>query len=161
MKMTLFSFKKGDIKEGDELPNIRLVDHAGEVFETDELKGKWQVYYFYPKDNTAGCTKEGREFSRLAPEFEKNGIAICGVSTDNPDTHQKFREKNDLKHRLLSDTDGGFAKRFGIKIMLGMCRRDTVIVDPEGRVDKIFRGVSPSNNPPEVLDYVLNKTGKK
>lgn len=153
--MTWFNFGSGDLKEGDSLPSVWLVDHRNEILDPHEFKGEWQVYYFYPKDNTPGCTKEGQEFSRLAPEFERNGIRIFGVSMDTPETHRSFREKKNLYHPLISDPQGEFAKRFGIRIMLGMCSRDTVIIDPELRVDKIFRGVSPSNSPQEVLDYVL------
>jgi peroxiredoxin Q/BCP len=93
---------------------VKVLDEDGrEVKLEDIILGKWTVLYIYPKDNTPGCTTEGKEFTELLPEFEKLGFQVIGVSRDSVESHRKFREKHGLKVRLLSDPNAELIKALG------------------------------------------------
>lgn len=156
----LFSFSKGKLQEGDELPeSLTLINHENkEVPVKEVVDGKWLVLYFYPKDQTPGCTAQAKAFSDYIQDFEKLGVQVVGVSSDDANSHRKFTEKHGLKVSLMSDKSGDLAKAFGVKILFGMCSRDTIIIDPDGKVDKVYKGVSPKANPLQVLDYLKQKT---
>jgi thioredoxin-dependent peroxiredoxin len=158
--MTLFSIKRSNIRPGDSLPEVIIPDDRGNDFNTANLKDKWYVLYFYPKDNTPGCTRQCKGFSMLTKEFEEAGAEVIGISRDKPGTHQEFRKKHNLTHRLLSDRKGKFAIALGVRILFGMCSRDTIVVNTEGKIDRIFRGVNPSANPGQVLDYLKLRVGQ-
>ncbi len=156
----LFSFSKAEVKEGDYIPPLKAVDDTGREINLNDFKGKWIVLYFYPKDNTPGCTKEAITYSKLKEEFERENAVVFGINTDTVESHRKFKEKHNISIPLISD-DGKIAKLFGVKMIFGICFRDTVIINPEGKVEKIYRGVDPEGNPVEVLKYIRekNKTG--
>ncbi|MES0489071.1 MAG: peroxiredoxin [Leptospirales bacterium] len=118
---------------------------------------KWTVLYFYPMDDTPGCTTQAKTFTSLYDEYDKAGIVVFGVNMDSVESHRKFKEKHALKVTLLSDPKGNLARDFGVNIILGMCSRDAVIIDPHGRVDAIHRGVSPKGSPYEIIEYIISK----
>ncbi|EDM23501.1 thioredoxin-dependent thiol peroxidase [Caminibacter mediatlanticus] len=124
-----------------------------------DLKGKWVILYFYPKDNTPGCTTEAKEFSELIDEFEKLGAVVIGVSPDSPKKHCNFIEKHGLKITLLSDEEKKVLKEYGAwgkKKNYGReyegVIRSTFIIDPEGNIVKEFRNVRAKDHATKVLE---------
>jgi peroxiredoxin Q/BCP len=158
--LMFFSFGNAKIKEGDKVPDYRLLADNGKYINLSNYRGKWIILYFYPKDNTPGCTKEAKTFSDLYDEFKKENAVIFGINTDDIKSHQKFKKKHNLKITLLSDKKGKVAKDFGVRVILGFCHRDTILINTEGKVEKIYRGVDPEGNPKEILNYIRNKNKK-
>jgi len=151
----LFNFSKAELKEGDLLfDKITLLDENGEKLNLDKFRGRWIVIYFYPKDNTSSCTKQAINYSNLIDEFESEEAIVFGVNQDSVKSHKKFKERHDLKIKLLSDVDEVLIKAFGIKVFLGACMRDTVIIDREFKVAKIAKGVSPDADANRVLKFI-------
>jgi peroxiredoxin Q/BCP len=150
----LFSFKKGALEEGDDVSQLTLNDETGQPLTFDQFNGQWMVLYFYPKDNTPGCSAQAQTFSSMLDEFHEANAEVIGISTDSEESHQKFRDKKEVKVRLLTDPGGEIAQKFGVKIVFGMCARDTVLINPQGTIEKIFKGVNPKANPGEVLSYI-------
>lgn len=150
----LFSFSSGTVEEGDDINSLTLHEDEQDKLTVKDFNGKWLVLYFYPKASTPGCTKEALTYNDLLHEFKNSDAEVIGVSTDSASSHEKFREKQNLSLRFISDPKGSLAKKFGITIMLGMCARDTVLIDPKGKVDTIYKGVDPKANAREVLNYI-------
>lgn len=134
-----------------------LQNHEGKVVNLSDYKGRWVVLYFYPKADTPGCTTQAKEYTRLMPEFEKLKVKVFGISTDKVESLQKFRKKHNLSVELLSDPKGSVAKAYGVNVIAGFCSRDTVLIDPDLKIEKIYRGVDPSADPKRVLDYIKSK----
>jgi len=135
----------GVIKEGDKLPDFSLPADDGTVVTRDSLRGTNTVLYFYPKDDTSGCTKEACDFRDAFPRFGKTDAQVIGVSPDRVASHQKFKKKYALPFRLLADEDHKLADQFGVwkeKSMYGRTymgiERTTVLLDRNGRVARIF-----------------------
>ncbi len=149
------------IKEGDIVKNFKVQADDGSIVELGKLKGKWVVLYFYPKDDTSGCTKEAITFSRLKKEFEKANTVVFGINKDNLESHRKFKKKHNITIPLLYDKTGEVSKYFGVKSLFGMCRRDTILINPEGKIEKIYRSVNPEGNPEDILNYLKQKIGRK
>ncbi len=146
-----------NLQEGQQAYPFSLKNQDGRVVNLSDYKGRWVVLYFYPKADTPGCTMQAKEYTRLMPEFEKLKVKVFGISTDNVEGIRKFREKYNLSVEFLSDPKGSVAKAYGVTVIAGFCSRDTVIINPELRVEKIYRGVDPSADPSKVLDYLKNK----
>lgn len=134
-----------ELNEGDKAPDFTLPTDEGEVSLSD-LKGKSVVLYFYPKDDTPGCTVEAKDFTCLKDEFEKAGAVVVGVSKDSPKKHAKFREKYELTHALGADEDTAVMQAYGVwveKSMYGRkymgASRDTFLIGPDGKIQKIWR----------------------
>lgn len=139
----------GSIKEGDKLPPFSLPADDGSVVTNESLKGRKTVLYFYPKDDTSGCTKEACDFRDAFPRFGQTNARIIGVSPDSVESHRKFKTKYELPFQLLADEQRQLANAFGVwkeKSMYGRkfmgIERTTVIVDVDGRVARIFPKVS-------------------
>lgn len=147
-----------EVNEGAKAPAFRLpTDDGGEVALRD-FAGKTLILYFYPKDDTTGCTAEAIAFSGLAKEFQKAGAAILGVSKDSVTKHQKFKEKHDLKVSLAADEEGRTVADYGAwveKSMYGRkymgIDRSTFLIDAKGVVRKIWRKVKVPGHAAEVL----------
>ncbi|MCG8608390.1 thioredoxin-dependent thiol peroxidase [bacterium] len=149
------------IEEGKPAPDFRLLNGDGEEFRLRDVRGKHVVLYFYPKDDTPGCTKEACGFRDLNSEFEKQDAVIVGVSPDSPNSHQKFSSKFSLPFQLLSDEDKQVVQVYGVwkeRNMYGRkymgVERTTVVVDKEGVVRKIFPKVKVAQHPEAVLETV-------
>lgn len=143
------------LKIGDPLPaDISAANQQGESITLNDFKGKWLILYFYPKDDTPGCTREAQTFSKLIEQFKAVNAVVLGVSTDSPASHRKFIEKYDLQIDLLSDDDRKLAELFGVKVRFGFCSRDTMLINPDGALEQIYRGVSPDGSPGEILSYL-------
>lgn len=133
------------MKVGDSASNFCLADDSGEEHCLDNFKGKWVVLYFYPKDNTSGCTLEARDFTTALTDFEKLNTMIIGVSPDSTKSHQNFITKHDLKIKLLSDPEhktledyGAWQKKklYGREFM-GVVR-STFLISPEGKIEHVW-----------------------
>jgi len=149
------------ISEGDQLPKFSLEADDGTVVTRDSLAGKNVVLYFYPKDDTSGCTKEACDFRDALPRFGKIDAVVVGVSPDGLESHRKFKKKYQLPYLLLSDPDHQLANAFGVwkeKSMYGRkymgIERTTAIVDRKGRVARIFSKVKVPGHVAEVEEAV-------
>ena len=127
------------------------------MLSSDELRGKPYVLYFYPKDDTTGCTKEACEFRDGRGEFEKRGVRIIGVSPDSSSSHERFRDKYKLPFTLLADTDKSLARAYGVWVKKSLygreymgIERSTFLVDAKGVVKKSWRGVKVGGHVDEV-----------
>jgi peroxiredoxin Q/BCP len=146
------------LSEGDRVPDVKLVGMDGDTVSPADFRGNKLVLYFYPKDDTSGCTREGQDFSALANEFEKAGTWILGVSRDSPNSHVRFANKYGLKVRLASDTEGQVCETFGTwveKSMYGRkymgIERATFLIDRDGVVKRVWRKVKVPGHAEEVL----------
>ena len=146
------------IREGDAAPDFEARDAEGNAVKLSSLRGRKVVLYFYPKDDTPGCTKEACSFRDSFAEFERRGIEVLGVSTDDERSHRKFAEKYSLPFTLLADTDHAVADLFGVygeKRFMGRryvgVTRKTFLVDEDGRVVKVFDKVKVDEHADEVL----------
>jgi thioredoxin-dependent peroxiredoxin len=146
------------VEDGDKAPAFELPTDAGEAIKLARLKGKSVVLYFYPKDDTSGCTLEAKDFSKLAPDFRKAGVEVIGVSPDSVESHAKFRKKYDLAVGLAADTDKAVANAYGVwveKSMYGRkymgVERSTFLIDGKGRIAKSWRKVKVPGHAAEVL----------
>jgi thioredoxin-dependent peroxiredoxin len=160
--------KKHMIQEGDSAPDIKLALDDGKAVSLGDLKGKAVVVYFYPKDDTPGCTTEAKDFSCLVDDFKKAGAEIVGISPDNTKSHLKFREKHGLAVKLASDEDTTIAQAFGSwveKSMYGKkymgVDRSTFLIDKGGKVARVWRKVKVPSHAEEVLAAVKALKGKK
>lgn len=133
------------IKQGDKAPKFALPADDGTMVSSESLRGKNTVLYFYPKDDTSGCTKEACDFRDAFPRFGKIDAEVIGVSPDSVDSHRKFKKKYSLPFKLLADEGHKLADEFGVwkeKSMYGRkylgIERTTVIIDRNGRVARIF-----------------------
>ncbi|MBP0617080.1 thioredoxin-dependent thiol peroxidase [Jiella mangrovi] len=146
------------ISAGDKCPDFTLPDDRGEMVSLDELKTKPFVLYFYPKDDTSGCTREAVDFSALSKDFEAAGVAVFGVSPDPVKKHEKFRDKHELTVRLLSDEEKSLLESFGVwveKSMYGRkymgVERTTALIDAGGTVARVWPKVKVPGHAEEVL----------
>jgi peroxiredoxin Q/BCP len=147
------------VNEGDLVPDVKLVAMDGRTISPLDFKGNKLVLYFYPKDDTSGCTREAQDFSALAAEFEKAGTWLLGVSKDDPKSHSRFTDKYELKVPLASDPDGSVCEAFGVwveKSMYGRkylgIERATFLVDRAGVVNRIWRKVKVPGHAEAVLE---------
>jgi len=146
MRVRTSGGEKMDI--GSEVPTFCLPDRAGKQACLSDFRGKWVVLYFYPKDNTSGCTREAMDFSEQLPNFEKYDAAVIGVSPDSPVSHQKFVEKHQLRVLLLSDENHEVAEKYDVwklKRTFGKeyhgIERSTFLITPEGKLAQAWRKV--------------------
>jgi peroxiredoxin Q/BCP len=138
-------------QQGESLPDLELTTESGEHIGTGELAGQKTVLYFYPKDDTPGCTKEACAFRDRMNDYAKADIQVYGVSLDPPESHREFREKYGLNFPLLTDVEGRASEALGVLGDRGMARRVTFLLDPEGRISKVYPEVSPETHADEIL----------
>jgi thioredoxin-dependent peroxiredoxin len=144
---------------GDTIPDIALEGSDGSPVRVADFKGRKLVLFFYPKDDTPGCTTESKDFSALAPEFEKAGVALLGVSKDPPKKHLRFIEKHQLTVPLASDAEsGGLSDALGIwtekqnygRTYMGMVRT-TYLIDADGKIARVWDKVRVKGHAEDVL----------
>jgi len=146
------------LNEGDAAPDFEARDAEGNTVKLSSLRGRRVVLYFYPKDDTPGCTKEACSFRDGFAEFKQRGIEVLGVSTDDEKSHRKFAEKYSLPFKLLADTDHRVADLYGVygekqfmgRTYMGVARK-TFLIDEEGRLRKVFDKVKVDEHADEVL----------
>ncbi len=147
-------------------PDFDLPTDAGGRVTLAGMKGRPFVLYFYPKDDTSGCTSEAKAFSEMKAQFEAVGADVVGVSKDSPHAHEKFKAKHDLTIRLASDEDGSMVERYGVwieKSMYGRAYmgidRATFLIDAEGTVNQVWRKVKVPGHVDAVLKAARNLAG--
>lgn len=149
------------LKIGDKIPKFSLNLSNDTVINSKNLIGKTYVIYFYPKDNTPGCTNEAKDFSCLFKDFEKLNVEIIGVSKDSIKTHQNFIEKHKLKIKLGSDLEGKVIEKFGVwvekkmygRIYMGV-ERSSFLISDMGRIENIWRKVKVKGHAKEVYERI-------
>lgn len=139
------------LEQGESLPEFEIQNHEGQKVKSSDVKDA--IIYFYPKAGTPGCTKEACNFRDNIKQLEKAGITVCGVSTDSVEAQKKFHESQNLNFDLLADKDKELTEGFGVKSKLGTAKRVTFVVK-DGKVEKVFDNVSPSDHIEEVLEYI-------
>lgn len=146
------------IKLGDVAPNFTLLDQNGKTHTLSDYKGKWILLYFYPKDDTPGCTKEACGVRDTFPKFKKMDAVVFGVSADSVERHKKFAEKYTLSFALLADENKSIVKKYGVwakKKFMGReymgILRTSFLINPAGKIAKIYEGVKPEGHAEEVL----------
>jgi thioredoxin-dependent peroxiredoxin len=146
------------LKEGDKAPDFEAATSGGRRISLSELKGKNVILYFYPRDDTPGCTKEACAFRDAYAKFKKAGAVIFGASTDTVKSHDKFTEKFKLPFDLISDEDKTIVEKYGVwgeKTFMGRkymgTHRVTFLIGPDGRIKKIWPKVKPEEHADEVL----------
>lgn len=139
---------------GDAAPDFQLLDDSGQWRCLRDGQGHWLILYFYPKDDTPGCTREACQFRDHYTALATRGALVWGISTDSPQRHARFRERYALPFPLLSDRDGTVSARYGALFRLGpirFSRRHSFLIDPQGRIAKIYRQVNPATHAAELL----------
>ena len=135
--------------------DFNLKDEGGNIISLSYFRGKWVVIFFYPKDNTPGCTKEVCNFRDDFSAIKSLGAHVIGISLDKTTSHQKFKEKYQLPFTLLSDPQGEVAKKYGalFKFMfIKFSRRHSFIIDPQGLIRKEYRSVNPTTHSIQIID---------
>ena len=149
------------IEEGKPAPDFELQSDTGDTVKLSDLRGHPVVLYFYPKDDTPGCTTEACEFRDAYDVFRKRGVEVLGVSPDDVSSHVKFKTKYELPFTLLADPDHSVAERYGVwgernfagKSYMGI-NRSTFIIDRDGNVARAMMGIKPAGHAARVLDSV-------
>ena len=136
---------------GQEAPDVTLPSQDGSNVSLKDFRGKWVVLYFYPKDNTPGCTIEAHNFQRDLSKYTEKNAVIVGVSVDSTESHQDFCTKQSLTFKLLADTDKKVVADYGSLSDRGFASRNTFLIDPNGKIAKVWTGVKPAGHSEEVL----------
>lgn len=147
------------LTEGDRVPDVELVGMDGQPVSPTDFSGNKLVLYFYPKDDTSGCTREALDFSALAGEFEDANTWVLGVSKDSPKSHARFADKHGLQVKLATDPDGSVCEAFGTWVEKSMYGRKymgidraTFLIGRDGTVDRVWRKVKVPGHAEEVLE---------
>lgn len=146
------------LNAGTKAPDFELLDQNGTVHRLSDYLGKKVILYFYPKDSTAGCTKQACGFTELMPQFTEKGAVVLGVSRDSVSSHKRFEEKYSLGITLLSDPDLSVIKSYGVwqekknygKTSMGVVR-STYLIGADGIIEKVFASVRAADNPAQML----------
>ena len=144
----------GLLAEGSQAPAFEGTAQTGQRVALADLKGKVVVVYFYPKDDTPGCTKEACELRDAWTDLQKTGAVVIGISTNDQASHVAFAQKYKLPFLLLSDQDERIAKAFGVPVHFGFAKRVTFIIDTQGRIAKVFPNVTPTGHAAQILAAV-------
>jgi peroxiredoxin Q/BCP len=155
LMLSTAAFAQESPEAGAAAPNFSLQDQTGKWHSLKDYRGQWVVLYFYPKDGTPGCTTQACEFRDNIFAYRKMNAVILGVSVDDVESHKEFSEEQNLPFPILADSDKKVTKEYGtLKLYMGtleMARRDTFIIDPEGRVAKHYVSVDPKGHSELVL----------
>jgi thioredoxin-dependent peroxiredoxin len=146
-----------DLTVGQAAPDFKLVDQAGKTQQLSLYAGKWIVLYFYPKDDTPGCTEEACHFRDDISQLQRLGVQVLGVSLDSAASHAKFSEKHGLPFPLLADTDGTVCAAYQALFSLGplqFAKRHSFIINPQGRIARIYRKVDTATHSTDIINAV-------
>lgn len=142
------------LKNGELVPDFETKNQDGKTIQLSKFHGSPVVLFFYPKDETPGCTKEACNFRDRFSEFKKAGAVVLGVSRQDSESHKKFQTKFKLPFDLLVDSDGSIAKKVGVGTMaiIGLHKRQTLLIDKTGRLFKYYSDVDPDQHVPQLLE---------
>jgi len=152
-----------EIGEGEPAPGFELTDQNGQLHSLEDYRDKWVAVYFYPKDDTPGCTTEACEFRDEIFAFKELGCQVLGVSLDDEVSHKAFADKYSLPFPLLADADGTTSEAYGVKTkMFGMtvAKRQTFLIDPDGNIAKHYAKVDPDTHAQQVLSDLRELTNQ-
>ncbi|HLC51066.1 MAG TPA: thioredoxin-dependent thiol peroxidase [archaeon] len=156
------------LKTGSRAPDFSLKDQKGKLHKLFDYKGQWVLVYFYPKDDTPGCTKEACSIRYNFPAFKKAKLNVLGISVDSVESHEKFAKKYSLPFTLLSDKNKTAVKKYGVwgkKKFLGVkyegTNRTSFLIDPKGKIAKTYEKVKPAEHAKEVLEDIASLANKK
>lgn len=146
------------LEVGTQAPGFTLPDQDGQMRSLSDYRGQKVILYFYPRDMTAGCTKQACAFAELYPQFQERGAAVLGISKDTVASHKRFQEKHGLPFTLLSDVDTATIQAYDVwkekkrsgKVSMGVVRT-TYLIDEAGRITKAFGNVKAADNPSQML----------
>jgi len=144
---------RAELKAGDAAPEFSAQGDDGRTYRLSEFKGKPVILYFYPKDQTPGCTVQARKFRDDYAQFQAKGAVILGVSMDDAASHRAFRARERINFPLLVGTPE-LAKAYGVSVTFGFSARDTFVIGRDGKLIKVMRGVDVSNHSAEVLSLI-------
>ena len=155
------------LKLGDKAPDFSLMNQEGAVIRLSDFQGKKVILYFYPKDNTPGCTRQACAFAQNYAQFAALGVVVIGISKDSVASHQRFAEKNGLPFILLSDPERHAIEAYDVwkekkqygKVSMGVVRT-TYVIDEAGCIEKVMPKVKPDTNVAEILAYLTGDSGK-
>lgn len=147
------------MKINDIAPDFEAKDQDGKIHKLSDYKGKWVLIYFYPKDDTSGCTKEACVIRDMTPDFKKLDLTVLGVSKDSVRSHKRFEKKYDLPFTLLSDEDKEILNKYGVwaekkfmgRVYMGTLRQ-SFLIDPKGKIAKVYENVKPETHAEEILE---------
>jgi peroxiredoxin Q/BCP len=141
------------LNPGDSAPDFAAPNQDGKIVHLSDFKGKSVLLYFYPKDDTRGCTAEAQGLRDRIDAFKKVGAVVLGVSRQDAESHQRFRAKYKLPFDLLVDSDGKLGEKFGVGAMpiVGFFKRQSVLIGPDGKIRKFYPSVDPEKHADEVL----------
>ncbi len=149
-----FSTNKKSLEVGQSAPDFKLTDQHGKMHSLSDFHGKWLALYFYPKDDTPGCTKQACTFRDGLQELADLGAEVIGISVDDTNSHADFAKKYHLQFPLLADTAAEIAARYHSLINLGIikfARRNTFLIDPQGKIARVYLSASAAQNSKEVI----------
>jgi peroxiredoxin Q/BCP len=154
--LAMASFSLLALTAGEDAPNFTAKNQDGKTISLADYKGKPVLLYFYPMDETPGCTKEACSFRDAFSELKKEGAVVLGVSTQDSESHRKFKANHKLPFDLISDLDGSLAKLYGVtKVpLVGVYHRESILIDPNGKVFKFYGDVDPSTHTQEVISDI-------
>jgi len=148
-------YSKNPIKIGQSAPNFEAIDQHGNLHTLENFKGKWLVMYFYPKDDTPGCTKQACAFRDDLKKLSDLDAQVIGISVDNTLSHAEFANKYNLPFPLLADNKTDISKKYYSLINLGIIKfaqRNTFLIDPQGRIAKVYLSVSATRNSTDIIE---------
>lgn len=145
------SASASELVVGSPAPDVTFPVHLGDPVRLASLRGKPVIVYFYPKDDTPGCTVEAQEIRDLYEDLKRTGVVVIGVSTDGRDSHRAFAEKHALPFLLASDESGELAKAFGVALKNGRSARVSFVIGADGKVKRVFPQVTPKGHAAELL----------
>lgn len=154
VSLLLSGSRAGTPAQGSTAPGFALASQEGASVSLQDYRGSWVVLYFYPKDQTPGCTREAHNFQIDQSKYAERHAVVLGVSVDSVDSHKKFCAKEGLNFRLLADSDGKVSHAYGSLTNLGVVKfasRHTFLVDPSGKVARAYTSVDPARHSAEVL----------
>lgn len=159
--LLLSSIAYADAQKGEKMSEAKQDEMVGSKIELPtEMKGSWSILYFYPKDDTPGCTAQACSYRDKMADFEKHKIKVFGISADGSESHGKFKSKYSLNFQLLSDPDKKLAKSLKVGTFPWLSR-DTFLFDDKGVVRRVWRKVSPKTTAEETLNEAIAEMGKK